>query len=118
MSRETDRTEALRRELVAGIVQQTGMREVLAVPIATSLLAYLQAQYGGERLYIPQPCRQFDMLQIEAALRAGEHRSRRAGARHHGASIASDVSRGACPRLQTRPNDRFWQKQSRVHPKT
>jgi hypothetical protein len=85
MSRETDRTEALRRELVAGIVQQTGMREVLAVPIATSLLAYLQAQYGGERLYIPQPCRQFDMLQIEAALRAGE--APHAVARTHGTTV-------------------------------
>lgn len=72
MSRETDRTEDLRRELVAGIVDQTGMREVLAVPIANSLLAYLQKHRGGERLYIPQPVRQFDMLQIEAALRAGE----------------------------------------------
>jgi hypothetical protein len=71
VSRETDRTEALRRELIAGIVEQTGMREVLALPIASSLLAYLQAQYGGERLYIPQPARQFDLLQIEAALRGG-----------------------------------------------
>jgi len=72
MSRETDRTEALRRELVSALVEQTGMREVMAMPYADCLLAYLQREYGGERLYIPAPVRQYDVLQISAALQRGE----------------------------------------------
>jgi hypothetical protein len=52
-------------------VQELGLREVMALPIANSLVAYLQRQYPGERLYIPAPPRQYDLLQIEAALRAG-----------------------------------------------
>ena len=72
MSREADRTEALRRELVRAIVHETGMREVIAVPIANSLLAYLQREYAGQPLYIPAPARQYDVLQIEAALRRGQ----------------------------------------------
>jgi Mor family transcriptional regulator len=72
VSRETDRTEALRQELVAAVVAETGMREVLAVPLANSLLAYLQREYGGQRLYIPAPGRMYPILQIEAELRQGE----------------------------------------------
>lgn len=71
MSREIDRTEALRRELVAAIVEGTGMREVLAMPLADTLLAHLQNEYGGQRLYIPAPPRQYPILQIEAELRQG-----------------------------------------------
>lgn len=71
MSRESDRTEALRQELIAAVVGETGMREVLAVPLANSLLAYLQREYGGQRLYIPAPSRMYPMLQIEAELRQG-----------------------------------------------
>jgi Mor family transcriptional regulator len=72
MSRETDRTEALRRELVAAIVGGTGMREIMAVPLADTLLCYLQAEYGGQQLYIPAPPRTYPILQIEAELRRGE----------------------------------------------
>lgn len=72
MSKETDRTEALRRELVTAIVAETGMREVLALPLADSLVAYLQREYGGQRMYIPAPSRMYPMLQIEAELRHGE----------------------------------------------
>jgi Mor family transcriptional regulator len=71
MSRETDRTEALRREIVAAIVSGTGMREVLAVPLADTVLAYLQTEYGGQGLYIPAPPRSYPLLQIEAELRQG-----------------------------------------------
>ena len=71
MSGDSDRTEALRRELVGAIVEGTGMREVMAVPLANTLLAYLQREYAGERLYIPAPSRQYDVLQIVAALEAG-----------------------------------------------
>lgn len=72
MSKETDCTEALRRELVGAIVQETGMREVLALPIADSLLAYLQREYPGQSIYIPAPQRPHDVLQITAALERGE----------------------------------------------
>jgi Mor family transcriptional regulator len=72
MSRETDRTEALRRELVGAIVAQTGMREILAVPLADIVLAHLQTEYGGQSLYIPAPPRSYPLLQIEAELRQGE----------------------------------------------
>ena len=34
MSKDIDRSEALRRELVGAIVHETGMREVMALPIA------------------------------------------------------------------------------------
>jgi hypothetical protein len=71
MSRDTDRTEELRAEFVDALVQELGLREVMALPIANSLVAYLQRQYPGERLYIPAPPRQYDVLQIEAALRSG-----------------------------------------------
>ena len=80
MSRDSDRTEALRRELVAALVEQTGMREVMAMPYADCLLAYLQREYGGERLYIPAPSRQYDVLQIQAAFQRGDSVSRVCGA--------------------------------------
>jgi Mor family transcriptional regulator len=72
MSREIDRTEQLRQEFITAIVGETGMREVLAVPLADSLVAYLQREYGGSRLYIPAPARMYPMLQLEAELRRGE----------------------------------------------
>lgn len=72
MSRETDKTEQLRQELVTAIVSGTGMREVLAMPLADTLMAYLQREYGGSRLYIPAPARMYPMLQIEAELRHGQ----------------------------------------------
>lgn len=72
MSKDSDRTEALRRELVSAIVDETGMREVMALPLANSVLAYLQRQYAGERLYIPAPPRQYDVLLIKAELERGD----------------------------------------------
>lgn len=71
MTRETDRTEALRTELVRGIVESTGMREVLAVPIANGLLEILQREYGGRNLYVPTPSRTYPVDKITAALEAG-----------------------------------------------
>lgn len=72
MSKDLDRTQALHRELVGAIVQETGMREVLAVPIADSLMAYLQREYPGQALYIPAPARRYDLLLIRAALERGD----------------------------------------------
>jgi hypothetical protein len=68
MSREADRTEALRREITRAIVLQTGTREQVALPFADAVLAYLQSEYAGQRLYVPAPARQHDLLQISAAL--------------------------------------------------
>lgn len=72
MSRDSDRAEALRRELVGAIVAQTGLGELAALPLADALLAHLQREYGGERLYIPAPPRQYDVLQVKAALERGD----------------------------------------------
>lgn len=85
MSRETDRTEALRRDFIAALVEQTGMREVLAMPYADCLLAYLQREYGGDRIYIPAASRQYDLLQIDFALRQGQ--SPQAVARAHDTTV-------------------------------
>jgi Mor family transcriptional regulator len=71
VTRETDRTEALRTELLRGIVETTGMREVLALPIANGLLTVLQREYGGRNMYVPAPARTYPVLQIAAALESG-----------------------------------------------
>ncbi len=70
-SRDIDRTEALRSEIVRGIVDQLGVPESLAMPYANSVVAYLQSEYAGQRVYIPAPPRQYDALQIAAALESG-----------------------------------------------
>lgn len=72
MSKETDRTEALRASLVRALVDGTGLSERLALPYANSVLAYLQREFPGERVYVPAPQRQYDILQITAALERGE----------------------------------------------
>lgn len=72
MSKETDRTEALRAALVRAVVDGTGLSERLAMPYANSVLAYLQREFPGERVYIPAPQRQHDLMQIAAALERGE----------------------------------------------
>lgn len=71
MARDTDLTERLRRDIVRAIVDDTGMGEQMALPVANSVLAYLQAEYPGQRMYVPAPPKQYDVLQIDAALRAG-----------------------------------------------
>lgn len=84
MSKDNDRTEALRAELVRAIVEGTGVSEQMAMPFANSALCYLQRNYPGERLYIPAPTRQYDVLQIQAALQRGESVTR--VCREHGIS--------------------------------
>lgn len=87
MSKDTDRTEALRAELVRAVVDGTGLSEKLAMPYANSVLAYLQREFPGERVYIPAPQRQYDLLQIAAALERGESIARVCST--HGISRAS-----------------------------
>lgn len=84
VSKDTDRTEALRRQLVRAVVEGTGLSEQMAMPYANSILAYLQREHPGERLYVPAPPRQYDVLQIQAALQRGESVTR--VCREHGIS--------------------------------
>lgn len=72
MSKESDRTEALRRELVRGLVEETGMREILALPIADSLVTFLQRERPGEYLYVPAPQRHYNVDELRAALVRGD----------------------------------------------
>ncbi|HEY1141973.1 MAG TPA: hypothetical protein VGE88_17490 [Lysobacter sp.] len=71
MTTDLDRTHALRRDLVAAIIRGTGVSEALAMPYAEAILAWMQDQHAGSRLYIPQPPRRYDVLTIDAELRSG-----------------------------------------------
>ena len=71
MTRDIDRTEALRSELVRAIVEEAGVPESMAMPYANSVLAYLQRNYPGQKLYVPAAARHYDVLQIQAALERG-----------------------------------------------
>ena len=71
MSRDADRIEGLRSDLVRAVVEATGMRETMAMPIANSLLTMLQERYAGERLYVPKSARDSDMDRVREALEAG-----------------------------------------------
>ena len=84
-TRDIDKTEALRSEIVRGIVDQLSVPESVAMPFANAVLAHLQHTRGGGQLYVPKPSRRYDLLQIEAQLRAGEppHRV----ARRHETSV-------------------------------
>lgn len=54
-TRDIDAVENLRRLVVRGIVEQTGLNEEHAMPYATAVVAVLQTEFGGERLHIPKP---------------------------------------------------------------
>lgn len=71
-TRDIDRTEALRSEIVRGIVDQLKVPESVAMPFANAVLSHLQQTRGGGQLYVPKQPRQYDLLQIEAQLRRGE----------------------------------------------
>jgi hypothetical protein len=72
MSNEVDKTEELRRLLVRGLCEQVGLTETAAMQFANPLVHFLQKELAGERLYIPMPPRQYDVLQIGAALDRGD----------------------------------------------
>lgn len=67
-----DLVEHLRREITRAIVEQTGAHEGIATPYANAVLAFLQSEYAGDRLYIPAPRRRYDVLSIDAELRRGD----------------------------------------------
>lgn len=71
MGRDTDLTERLRRDIARAIIHGTGMREDMALPVADSVLAWLQADHAGQRMYIPAAPRQYNVLQIAADHRGG-----------------------------------------------
>lgn len=85
MKRDTNSTERLRREITRAIVLQTGTREQIAMEYADAVLGWLQREFAGDRLYVPHPPRQYDLLQIEAALSRGE--SPTEVARKHGTTV-------------------------------
>jgi Mor family transcriptional regulator len=66
MSREFDVAQDLYAELLGAVCKDTGLREDLARPFVSSALAYLQATYGGRRIYIPAPERRYPELEIAA----------------------------------------------------
>lgn len=67
-----DLVEHLRREITRAIVEQTGAHEGVATPYANAVLAFLQSEYAGDRLYIPAPRKRHDLLSIDAELRRGD----------------------------------------------
>lgn len=76
-TRDIDAAEQLRRLVVRGIVEQTGLNEAHAMPYATAVVAVLQAEFGGERLHIPKPAahlpKQSRREAIREELEAGSH---------------------------------------------
>lgn len=90
-SRDIDAAEHLRRLVVRGIVEQTGLNEEHAMPYATAVLTVLQNEYGGERLHIPKaaaqekPCARMQVIRAELA----EGQDWRMVCRRHGVSRAA-----------------------------
>lgn len=64
-SRDIDAAEQLRRLVVRGIVEQTGLNEEHAMPYATAVLTVLQNEYGGERLHIPKAAAQEPSARVQ-----------------------------------------------------
>ena len=58
-------------ELCAAMGEETGLRADLALPFAKGVLRYLQREYGGTNLYIPQRKRHVDRGPMAASLISG-----------------------------------------------
>ncbi len=90
-TRDIDAVENLRRLVVRGIVEQTGLNEEHAMPYATAVVAVLQMEFGGERIHIPKPpapaANQDRMEIIQGELKAGANW--RAVCSRHGISRAA-----------------------------
>lgn len=61
---ELDPLQVLEDELTEAITAHTGLRSELAREYARPMLAYLQARYGGDKLYIPAIRRRYDPQEI------------------------------------------------------
>lgn len=103
---DQDSTTQLRQALVDAIVEQTGMRGVLAEPYADAVLAYLQREHGGGQLYIPAAARQYDLLQIRAQLERGVSVSRVCMEHAMSRTTLYKLFPGGIPRKAERPEIR------------
>lgn len=73
MRRDKDPYQDLLRELTRAIVLDTGTREQIATQYAEAAMACLQRRKAENGLvYVGAPPRQYDVLQIRAALERGE----------------------------------------------
>lgn len=67
--------EALRRKITRGIVLQTGTREQIAMEYADAVMRVLDDERAANgTVYVPAPARQYDVLQMRAALENGTPR--------------------------------------------
>ena len=64
-------SEALLGELAEALQRAKGMPPAQATDVAAPIVRYLQQQYGGELLYIPQPYTRRPVQEIIAARDAG-----------------------------------------------
>lgn len=72
MSRPGNPREELRRRITRGIVLQTGTCEQIAMQYADAVMVVLDdARTANGTVYVPAPMRQYDLLQIKAALERG-----------------------------------------------
>lgn len=63
---EINVAEALRDELAVALQEAKGLTFDAAVEYAAPIVRYLQQQYGGDELYIPQPYMRRDVREILA----------------------------------------------------
>lgn len=69
MSHDVDRTIQLQRELTQAVCRRHGIAETDAIPFVNTVIEYLKAVHGGQRVYIPsnQRYREYDVEAILAA---------------------------------------------------
>lgn len=103
-ARDTDRTEEMRANFVAAMVTELGVSEAIAVPFADAVVVFLQREHAGDRLYVPQPVRRYDMPQMATQLRGGN--SARMVARQHRITLRKlhQLFPGGLPKCDTGEN--------------
>ena len=71
MNEQINVAEALQDELAAALQESLGLAFDEASRYAAPVVRYLQQQYGGDELYIPQPYMRRNVDDIIAARKAG-----------------------------------------------
>jgi predicted AlkP superfamily pyrophosphatase or phosphodiesterase len=71
MTRQFNVAEALQDELAVALQESLGLAFDEASRYAAPVVRYLQQQYGGDELYIPQPYMRRNVEEILAARNAG-----------------------------------------------
>lgn len=66
--RDRDQCAKLEAELTRAIVEQTGLKEVIAGECAQAVVRKLQKTHGGGNFYIPSEPRNYPVHDIKAAL--------------------------------------------------